>query len=84
MSVRTNVASPPASRTRRTVSFPPASAKSATTTLAPSAANMSAAVRPMPLPPPVMIETLSASRIRWIPVAVEPGWSGTMVRRGHR
>src|SRR3954447_26447896 len=62
-STLTKVASPPSARTRSTVSWPAASPYSATTTLAPSAANIRAATRPIPPPAPVMIVTLSASRI---------------------
>jgi hypothetical protein len=62
-SVLTNVASPPAVLTASTVALPASSTKSATTTRAPSRANSSAATRPMPLPPPVMIVTLPSSRI---------------------
>src|SRR5262245_34252862 len=58
-----NVASPPAALIWSTVSWPAASPYSATTTLAPCSANIIAATRPIPPPAPVMIETLSASRI---------------------
>src|SRR4029078_10457118 len=59
----TNVACPPAAVVWSTVSRPAASPYSATMTLAPCSANIRAATRPIPPPPPVMIETLSASRI---------------------
>ena len=57
------VASPPAARTSAAVSSPASSPYSATTTRAPSAANIWAATRPMPPPAPVMIVTLSCSRM---------------------
>src|SRR3990170_1062294 len=83
--VLTKDASPPASLASRTVSSPAPSLYSATTTLEPSAANMRAATRPMPEPPPVMIETLSLSRIgvSWADGAVdvpgqEPGSRGAL------
>src|SRR6516164_6748424 len=63
-SARTKVAWPPAFWTSSTVSRPAASPYSATTTRAPSAANSCAATRPMPPPAPVMMVTLSCSRIR--------------------
>ncbi len=55
--------SPPAARIWRTVSSAASPWLSATITRDPSAANRSAATRPMPLPAPVMIETLPFSRI---------------------
>ena len=60
------------SRTRRTVSCPAASPNSATTTLAPSLAKIWEATRPIPPPAPVMIVTLSASRIGASSVGVWP------------
>ena len=74
-STLTKVASPPAARTSSTVCWPAASPYSATTTRAPSAANIRAATRPIPPPAPVMIVTLSASRIGAVPLLV------TAVRR---
>ena len=56
-------AMPPSASTIETVSRPACSLYSATTTFAPSFAKIWAATRPMPPPAPVMIVTLSASRI---------------------
>ena len=54
---------PNAAFTALTTLSPAASDTSDTTTRAPSLANSSAAVLPMPLPPPVMIVTLPSSRM---------------------
>src|SRR5881392_308749 len=62
-SATTAMAWPPAAWTSSTTDRAAGSVTSATTTFAPSAANMRAATRPMPLAPPVMIVTLSCSRI---------------------
>src|SRR5579875_287689 len=57
------IASPPAARTRVTVCSPEATFQSLATIFAPSLANNRAAARPCPPPAPVMIATLSFSRI---------------------
>ena len=61
-SVSTNRASPPASPTMATVFRPSGTLRSATVTLAPSPAKRSAAARPMPVAPPVIMATLSSRR----------------------
>src|SRR5437773_12160623 len=74
-SATTAVACPPAALTSATTDSAAASVTSATTTRAPSAANIWAATRPIPLAPPVMIETLSWSRI-------EPSFMGWLAAAG--
>ena len=53
----------PAARTRAAVSSPVAATTSKAATFAPSRAKTSQATRPMPLPAPVMMQTLSCRRI---------------------
>src|SRR5687768_1096823 len=62
-SATTATACPPPATTSSTTDCAAGSVTSATTTFAPSTANMRAATRPMPLAPPVMIVTLSCSRM---------------------
>ena len=65
-SVVTAIACPARDLIRSTVSLAPSGSMSATTTLAPSSAKSAAVARPNPLPPPVIIATLSTRRFTGI------------------